>query len=261
MSTEYVGLFFNTDNNQLTGDGGGEYAIRILPADLVYEFGHFNETTQQYDSITSSSVTASVGNGVIDVSVRLTDLGNPAAFEIDVWSFVATGEADTAPDNRGWYPPFDTRDADSDSISDTYDLCPTEPAGNYDPNHNGCAGPFDRIGRPVFRYQASPVAGGLRFGLAALDSVENSSRVVVRVGVAYAGLDEEALPARSGPDRRRARRSRTAPAISVAITKPNEIGWYGQYHVTPSGLKQFGERCIPPGGGTPRGCGSIDRGQ
>ena len=49
--------------------------------------------------------------------------------------------------------------------------------------------------------------------------------------------------------------------ISVAITKPNEIGWYAQYRVTPTGLKRFGERCIPPGGGAPRGCGSIDRGQ
>ncbi len=260
VSTEFVGLFFNTDNNQLNGDGGGEYAIWVFPADLVYQFGHYNETTQQYDLITTSSVTASVGNGVIDVSVRLTDLGNPAAFEIDVWSFVATGEADTAPDNRGWYPPFDTRDADSDSISDTYDVCPTEPAGNYDPNHNGCPGPFDRVGRPTFLNQWVKSGGGLTFRVATLDSVENGSKVVVRVGSRKLTVTKK--PGRPLVVRIVAGRTLSyGTVISVAITRPNEIGWYARYRVTPTGLKRFGERCIPPGGGIPRPCGSIDSGQ
>jgi hypothetical protein len=262
VSGEEVGLFFNTNGNQLDGDAGGEYRVSFFQsgADLFYSFERYNEATQQYDSVTSSNVSASFGTGVIEVSLRPTDLGNPQVFEIDVWSFLPTGVADAAPDSRGWYPPFDTRDSDSDAVSDTYDLCPTEAAGNYDPNHNGCAGPFDRVGRPVFRWEAIPVAGGLRFGLAVLDSVENGSKVVVRVG----SRTQNSIKRAGRPLVVRIIVGRTlsyGTVIRVAITKPNEIGWYGQYRVTPNGLKRFGERCIPPGGGTPRGCGSIDRGE
>jgi hypothetical protein len=173
---------------------------------------------------------------------------------------MSTGVADTAPDSRGWYPLFDTRDSDADAVSDSQDLCPTEPAGSYDPNHNGCPGPFDRVGRPTFLNQWVKSGGGLRFGVATLDSVENGSKVVVRVG----GRAQTSTKKPGRPLVVRIVVGRTlsyGTVISVAITKPNEIGWYAQYRVTPNGLKRFGERCIPPGGGAPRGCGSIDRGE
>jgi hypothetical protein len=50
--------------------------------------------------------------------------------------------------------------------------------------------------------------------------------------------------------------------ITVTITKGGWIGWVGKYRLTTGReLKRFSEKCIPPGGGTPRACSSIDPGR
>jgi hypothetical protein len=257
VSGETLGLYFNTDGNQLTGDAGGEY---VLSTDgLTLFLGRWNDPAQQYDPV-SANATGSFLNGVLELTLPLSALGNPQVFEIDLWSFTATGVADTAPDSRGWYPAFDTRDADGDAVSDSHDLCPTESAGNYDPNHNGCAGPYGKVGRPIFLHSYNNVAGGLKFTAAVLDSVDAGSTAVIRAGNRTQRTTKR--PRRPLIVRIVIGRTLTyGSVITVSITKPNKVGWYGQYRVTPQGLKRFGERCIPPGGGSPRGCGSIDSGR
>ena len=197
---------------------------------------------------------------MIELSLRLTDLGNPPVFEIDVWSFVATGVVRHRHRTIKAGIPRSTRATPTRTrLSDSQDLCPTEPAG-YDPNHNGCPGPFVRVGRPTFLNQWVKSGGGLTFTAATLDSVENGSKVVIRVGSRKVTVTKK--PGRPLVVRIVAGRTLSyGTVISVAITRPNEIGWYARYRVTPTGLKRFGERCIPPGGGIPRPCGSIDPGQ
>lgn len=263
VSGEQVNLFLNTDENQLNNNLGAEYAIftNAFQSGIVQtQFGRWNASTEVYDMLTPPSFSGSFGNGVIQARVSLADLGGPTLIDVDVWSFLSTGVADTAPDSFGWYPTFDTRDADSDSISDSKDACPNESSVGHDPNHDGCLGPFDKVGRPTFLNQWDRVGRALKFREAELDLVENGARVVVRVG--SRSQTSTKRPGRALVIRILIGRTLSyGTVISVSITKPDEIGWYGQYRVTTRGLRRFSEKCIPPGGGSPRACSLIDPGQ
>jgi hypothetical protein len=262
VSGEQVNLFLNTDGNQLNNNFGADYAIfTTAPSGVVQtRLGKWNASTSVYDTITPPSFSGSFGNGVIQATVSLADLSSLPLIDVDVWSFVPTGVVDTAPDNLGWFPSFDTRDADSDGVSDSKDACPTEAALDFDPNNDGCDGPYDRVGRPIFLHRFLNVTGGLKFTAAELDLVEAGARAVVRAGNRTQTTTKR--PNRPLIVRILIGRTLTyGSVITVSITEENEIGWYGQYRVTRNGLKRFSEKCIPPGGGSPRACSAVDPGQ
>jgi len=264
VSGEAVNLFLNTDGNQVNHDVGSDYVISTsAPSGVVQtQLGRWSDSARRYELITVSSFSGSFGSGAIEARISLADLGSLPVIDVSVFAFSpsASDPNDTAPDHRGWFPSFDTRDADSDGVADSKDRCPTVSAGDFDPNGDGCFGPYDRVGRPIFLHRFLNVSGGLRFTAAELDLVEAGARVAVRAG----NRSQTTTKRPNRPLIVRILIGRTftfGSVITVSITEENEIGWYGQYRVTRNGLKRFSEKCIPPGGGSPRACSSIDPGQ
>lgn len=264
VSGEQVNLFLNTDGNQVNHDVGSDYAIfTSAPSGVVQtQLGRWSDSSGGYEQISVASFSGSFGSGVIEARVSLADLGSLPVVDVSVFAFSpsVSGPNDTAPDHRGWFPSFDTRDADSDGVSDSKDACPTEAALDFDPNNDGCDGPYDRVGRPIFLHRFLNVTGGLKFTAAELDLVEAGARAVVRAGNRTQTTTKR--PNRPLIVRILIGRTLTyGSVITVSITEENEIGWYGQYRVTRNGLKRFSEKCIPPGGGSPRACSAVDPGQ
>jgi hypothetical protein len=262
---EVVQLFLNTDGNQVNNDVGSEYVI-VTGTDasgaVLSQLGLYNLAAGGYQLVTVPSFGGSFANGVIEAHVSLADLNAVPVIDVSVFSRVGgtADPTDTAPDNRGWFSPsFDTRDADSDGVADNQDLCPSEPAGNFDPNQNGCAGPYERVSAPRPAISAVPVRGGLRFQEAALVFIDRGARVVVkargRTQTSIKGARPLVLRIVVG------RTLAYGSLITVSITEANEIGWYGQYRVTPRGLKLVSRKCIAPGRTSPVSCSSVDPGQ
>jgi hypothetical protein len=262
---EVVQIFLNTDGNQVNNDVGSEYVIvttNDASGAVASQLGRFNASVGGYQLISAPSFGGSFADGVVEARVGLADLSAVPVIDVSVFSRVGgnADPTDTAPDSRGWFSPgFDTRDADSDGVADNQDICPSDPAGNFDPNENGCAGPYERVSAPRPAISAVPVPGGLRFQKAALVFIDRGARVVVKAGGRRQTSIKKARPLvlRIVVGRTLAYGS----LITVSITETNEIGWYGQYRVTPRGLKLSSRKCIAPGRTSPVSCSSVDPGQ
>jgi hypothetical protein len=253
-----VALYLNTDRNLSTGSFFGvDYLIQAFSTGLRMQ----RWTGSSYAVYAPASFSGSFGNGVLRASVHLDEIGSPEVFDHFAGSLRDFVFTDIAPDPGLGMFVFDMRDADGDSVVDSQDACPDVPAGRYDTNDNGCPGPFSRVPRPGFAYRWVAAAGGATLTKATLDPVPNGAKVVAR-----SASIRQVLTKKPG---RPVTLSRFlghflgfGDVITVTITKGGWIGWVGKYRLTTGReLKRFSEKCVPPGGGTPRACSSIDPGR
>jgi hypothetical protein len=259
-TNDLVAIFFNTDGNETNNDNGSEYAVYGYSTGAQQgELYRYNPTSTQYEF--ASDIVYSFAGGVLTASFDLASIGSPAVIEISLQTYAGNTLSDAAPDDFGWYPPFDTTstsDADGDGVPDASDDCMNDPAA-FDPNHNGCDGPWPALAKPTLSFRGGRVSGGLKLTSVTLSDVPAGAKVVVRHG----NRTQTTTKHGSGPLQIRILVNRLLPlnsTITITITKPNTVGFAGKYRVKTDGIARIAAQCIPAGGGRPRSCGGIDHG-
>jgi hypothetical protein len=252
-ANEEVALYLDTDRNPSTGAFFGvDYFFQVLNGVRMRR-----ADGSAYVDYAPASFTGSFSDGVFRASVDLVDIGAPELFDMFTWSWRAV-VTDFVPDQGKLT--FDMRDSDDDGVADGQDACFKVPGGRWDTNDNGCPGPFPDVPRPVLAYRWLAVPGGVRLTKATLDPVPNGAKVVAQSGGVRQTLTKRpGHPAALG--RFVGRVIDFGDVLTVTITKAGWVGWVGKYRLTQGReLRRFSERCIPPGGGSPRACSAIDHG-
>jgi hypothetical protein len=258
--TDGITVYLNTDLDGTTGEAGSDYRIEAYGGAAGVALSRW--TGSAWVPAGVASFTASFSGG-IDARFRASDLGIDAGFSFFVYSAADNQDADYAPSNAtagGRYTFDPTADVDGDGVIAVDDDCPTKPAGSFDPNANGCPGPFESI-EPVFR-RTTIFSGGLtRFESPRFIGLPAGAKAVAKRGSRRETLTANA----DGVARSRLLDGTFAPGtvFTVLITKKNWIGYSARLIVTSQGpgIKVTQKRCTPPSGSSrPRSCAGIDDG-
>jgi hypothetical protein len=197
----------------------------------------------------------------VEAELDIADLGGPQAIEFNATSFrdaTLVAYVDGAPD-FGFLTLDSLFDSDFDGALNPNDHCPSV-APSFDPNGNGCDGPFARI-KPVLRRTTVFAAGLTRFVSPRLVGLPAGAKVVLR-----RGSQKETLSATArGLVRSHLLEGTFAAgtAFSLLITKRDWIGYSARLVVTSdgTGVRATKKRCTPPSGRpVRRPCASIDHG-
>ena len=262
---QWVSVYLNWDNDGSTGQreaGGADFLLDATGSagPAASDLCEWNNTQWSCQPLTST--TNEVLSATSHAFTFSLDVGEKTG-AITFW--VAGGYKDpatqqnvfdVAPDGDAlWTYQIVVADPDGDGFRGATDRCPSVKAGKYDGNRNGCPGPFPYI-KPVGprgEFGASP--NGIEARAISFASLPPGATVLV-VG---AGKREVVRATGAGiANLKRFRGTyRTGTMITVAITRPGYVGWYGTLRFR-NGLKLVRAQCIPPTGAqTPRACAGL----
>ena len=154
-------------------------------------------------------------------------------------------------------------DTDKDGVRGDADKCPSQAAGRYDANRNGCPGPYAQI-KPRFKYGRLTTSQGIVFieemaisGLPPGSAVTLSgdhvrgNALVGPSGIWRVNAADQRLDVRGGG------------TIALRIVKKGFIGYDALLRITTTrGPVPTRVRCLPATGRqTPTPCNRVDRGK
>jgi hypothetical protein len=257
-------IFIDADRNRYTGNSVGEEMA----------LGAFGGQNPTYDSFywsgsewaevpTSLDVTKS-GGGILFFRINAHDLGSGSgsrdfAFEVEGVYTDAAGKNhyDFAPERDLWRYTLHGPDTDGDGLPNEKDACPSV-APSYDPNKNGCPGPYRVMSAKIsLAYDSNgrllTPLGVARLPPGALVTVTCRKGCPFRLRRTV-GSDGGVVGFRQFKDRTLGR----GGLIEVRATKRGYIGYIALIRGAgpPKGLKIV-EKCLPPKGGAPAPCATI----
>jgi hypothetical protein len=147
-------------------------------------------------------------------------------------------------------------DSDGDQIPNASDACPSQHAGKFDRNKNGCAGPFSAINaRVAFQLLVPP----LQFTQLRIRGIPAQGTVELRLQKVRERLKG------SGTVASRALVGKPLAQGAILEVKAFKLGWVGYFarlRVSNRGLALVSRQCLSPTGGrSPMRCGAALRGK
>ena len=280
VGSESIQLFIDTDRNGNTGSSGADFAISIF-AQTGRVF--IDKWTGSSFSRQRQSLDSAFSTRTLTLRARQAEFSLSGWFEFWIVTYSSPYTADTrtlgdrAPDSGRWRHNMTPgtigtttttttaapADSDRDGVLDRSDACANRKAGPYDPNHNGCPGPFKtmslRLNAPSRTFDnytwwvfARPaVLGGAAPGAKVV--IDNGSKREVGFADGGGRYESRLLTERKYPLGR---------VITFKVTRSRWIGaqWEIKILNRAPGFSTHRRLCIPPSGGSARDCRNVDRG-
>lgn len=268
QSDDALVIYLNTDRDKSTGQTGSEFRIYVFGGSRSIGLAHWNGSAWD-EGTPHASFSGSFASG-LTAAVNASELGGTMAFDFFVVTLFAGSDPDYAPsdatDGGRWTYSLTpagggAKDTDNDGIDDASDVCPNQPAGSFDSNHNGCPGPFATVSVTV-PHPVSTHSGLTTFGSAVFVLRPPGATLTLSA----AGRSEKRIAGTSGRLTSRVLSGHTFRAgttITVRAVARGRIGIVLRYRVTTvaPGLAMVSKRCLSPAGGAALACSRVDRGK